>query len=690
MRPVSRPAKSKARNGLQTTRPADPADPAKDETTVDVVQTLDGRSSSKSDGRSSNDESSSSASSPRACHPDTKERQAPVRNPSGDASRSDVDAQIGCADGAGQDQVDNAQKLLNKVFKKESTIAAPLADIGSSWMRVAWLGLVAMSCIIPGASIIVVPFMFVSCGWQKWHLLHYVRGNALFQEFWMWTILFLNVYNDIFFVIRSWETFREGTSLRSIVGQMQVNQISDILSVGSIVLWRILSIHIIEVSAQVHWHKCEELRKCSKTGVDQIVRSFANIFPDSWQLDQVLDSFSKVSQARWSVTQSGWSFEKVLIRASTFLMFAGMLLLQVRLLRSLNSFESQEFETPLGESRVSHPGVSWSELWSFEAAKDFVSGPMEGVSWWDLFVKVITALQASLSWNNTISGIFSSTMGMKRNQVQLLVFSCISSGSVEYLNATERQALEDSKLKADERLKRKYLHFQGSFIKPVIRRSGQTDGEPKEKPVAQKTQKIDDFDRLVLANVKSVEDVEAWWAVRRYIQIDFKDESAIMDACGAIVFLLLLGLLFTGIVEWSLHSDPFSPGFLLILMLSSVLTFAMFRVFEVCIGINNVLARDTLFLTEAMLKVVHLPDHTKVIAALQAIERRLSVYDDKQKLLGITVSANLRNGWIASLVVTFFSWGSRFMTPVLSHIDVDNLQHLILNKTNLVRRAKMA
>ena len=34
-----------------------------------------------------------------------------------------------------------------------------------------------------------------------------------------------------------------------------------------------------------------------------------------------------------------------------------------------------------------------------------------------------------------------------------------------------------------------------------------------------------------------------------------------------------------------------------------------------------------------------------MIAALQAIERRLSVYDDKQKLLGITVSANLRE-WL--------------------------------------------
>ena len=44
--------------------------------------------------------------------------------------------------------------------------------------------------------------------------------------------------------------------------------------------------------------------------------------------------------------------------------------------------------------------------------------------------------------------------------------------------------------------------------------------------------------------MKNVKQVEAWWAVRQYIQVDFKDESSIMDACGVIVFLLIWGFLF--------------------------------------------------------------------------------------------------------------------------------------------------
>ncbi|CAJ1414736.1 unnamed protein product [Effrenium voratum] len=556
-------------------------------------------------------------------------------------------------------------------------IAAPLTDIGSSWMRVAAWGLVAMSCIIPGASILVVPFMCFHCGWRKRHLLNPMKEHceqermisgdwtSRILECWMWVILFFNVYSASVFVIQSWETFNKGASLRSIVAQMQINQISDILSKGSIMLWRILSIHIIEVSAQVHWHKCEALRRCSEAGENlsemvELVESFEEAFIDSWKLDHeehVLDCFRKVSRP----VVRCWSIETVVTWISTIGMFSGMLLLKLRLL----------WADP--ETQVSR-AIVWVDFEIYQQAKSLAS-PIEGVSWLDLFVIVITATISSWSWRNTISGIFSSTKGMKDNQVQLLLFSLISSGSIELLSAKERKALESTNLK-DSPVKDKYIDLKKGSLKSRI---------------TQSTEKPNVFDDLLLQKVTCVADIEKWWAVRRYIQIDFKDESAIVDACGAIVFLLLLGLLFSGVVDWSLHTDAFSPGFLLILMLSLVLIFVMFRVFEECIGINNILDRDTLLLTETMLTAVHIKskiERPKVIAAPQAIALRLSAYDDKQKLLGITVSANLRNGWIASLIVTAFSWGSRFMTPVLSQLDVDNLQQLILNSTEFVRRGR--
>ena len=40
-------------------------------------------------------------------------------------------------------------------------------------------------------------------------------------------------------------------------------------------------------------------------------------------------------------------------------------------------------------------------------------------------------------------------------------------------------------------------------------------------------------DRLDLMDL---EDIKAWWDLRRYIQIDFLDESAMMDYCGSTVF----------------------------------------------------------------------------------------------------------------------------------------------------------
>ncbi|CAE7239773.1 RD21B [Symbiodinium natans] len=259
-------------------------------------------------------------------------------------------------------------------------------------------------------------------------------------------------------------------------------------------------------------------------------------------------------------------------------------------------------------------------------------------------------------------------MGVKRNQVQLLLFSCISLDSIQYLSATERELLDEMG-QLEEDFRQKYLRIKGDLGK--AQRCSHRAASP--------THTNWEFDSLVLENMRQVEDVETWWAVRRFVQIDCKDESAIMDACGSVVLFLLQGFLVSGIADLSLHNDPSSPFFLTSLVLSLVVIFVMLRVFEVCIGINNILDRDTFFLTEAMLKAVHIPDpveRTRVISALQAIERRLSVYDDKQRLVGIEATANLRNGWIASLFVTLFSYGSRFVTPVLSQLDMDFLEHL--------------
>ena len=297
-------------------------------------------------------------------------------------------------------------------------------------------------------------------------------------------------------------------------------------------------------------------------------------------------------------------FDKFIITSSAMVMFLGMFYLRLRVDRG--SASAKDLQIAM-QRAMSFGLVSPVDSWNTP-------------SWMNIVGTAAISFTSSLSWFRAMSGMFASTCRIRQNRDQLLLFSYLSSSSVEYLSASERSSL----LKLFE-------------------------------PVADEQEDLL-FAPLVLKAVRTVEEVKAWWALRRYIQIDFQDESAIMDACGCIVFLLILGFLFCGVVEWSLHGEIFSPAFLLICTLSAVLTMAILRVFEVCIEINSILDRDSLLLTDAMLEAASLSDdqRPKVMAALQAIERRL------------TVTANLRNGWLVSLLVAFFSWGSRYMAPALS------------------------
>ena len=502
-----------------------------------------------------------------------------------------------------------------------------------------------MLMIVPGAGILTIPYLFWSCSVRKWHL---VGGNWLHCSGSLQCLSeFLAEMCFLFYLTLAlmWELLivhatvsrmsSEGISFRRVAEILQIQASSTTSEVGLVFLLRILSIHIVGVSAQVQWHKCQALKTLNMSSGNSaaIVKSFAEKFGGSWRL-----GCRHIPSSVWNVRHQGAPscFERVLFPFSAPVLIAGRALRQIRFGRA----EQDD---------------------SFFAVL--------------LLTTILVAILQSLCWATVLFRICSSAMGVKRNQVQLLLFSCISLDSIQYLSATERELLDEMG-QLEEDFRQKYLRIKGDLGK--AQRCSHRAASP--------THTNWEFDSLVLENMRQVEDVETWWAVRRFVQIDCKDESAIMDACGSVVLFLLQGFLVSGIADLSLHNDPSSPFFLTSLVLSLVVIFVMLRVFEVCIGINNILDRDTFFLTEAMLKAVHIPDpveRTRVISALQAIERRLSVYDDKQRLVGIEATANLRNGWIASLFVTLFSYGSRFVTPVLSQLDMDFLEQLLRNQSGL-------
>ncbi|CAE7670537.1 unnamed protein product, partial [Symbiodinium necroappetens] len=149
-------------------------------------------------------------------------------------------------------------------------------------------------------------------------------------------------------------------------------------------------------------------------------------------------------------------------------------------------------------------------------------------------------------------------------------------------------------------------------------------------------------DRL---DLMCLEDIKAWWDLRRYIQIDFMDESAMMDYCGVLTIILLICFGLAGVMDWIAHADPCSPGLLLILVLAACLSIIMLDVIQVCIDINQILERDSLVLVDAAADAIlsKRPDAVEVATLLRAVERKVDMFDDRQQVLGVPMTANYRN-----------------------------------------------
>ena len=395
----------------------------------------------------------------------------------------------------GQASESEMQEGVTNVTKQESitSVAKPLSDIRTSWMRVAWQALVALSCMIPGASLLVIPIMCWLCGCKKTHMLG-ERGAAS-REVLMWLTLAWNAITDVLFLVACGLASEEGINLRPIVEQIQLRQISDILTLGSVLLWRVLSIHIIEVSVEVHKHKEAALKKLNSK-MEKIVDELR------WSVkgEHIPRNFDQVNSMRGKILRS--PLELCLSAGSAIVLTVGMLFLQLRVDRGNANSEKLR----LAMVRIFSFGLSGSLS---------INSPISqtDIPWTRVVSSVCISALGGYSWFRAIAGILASTRLIRTNRDQLLLFLYESSDrNNEYVSDSERRSL------------------------------GGGQGLSEDRHV---------FAPLVLRKATKAEDVKAWWELRRFIQVDFTDESAIMDACGFVVIVLILGLLFCG--KWNGH-----------------------------------------------------------------------------------------------------------------------------------------
>ena len=105
-----------------------------------------------------------------------------------------------------------------------------------------------------------------------------------------------------------------------------------------------------------------------------------------------------------------------------------------------------------------------------------------------------------------------------------------------------------------------------------------------------------DVDKLDLAKL---EDIHTCWRVRRFLQLDFVDESAGMNVAATTTALLLCSITIAGLLDWLVHDTGFTAGLAGTIILTTALTIAMLNILDACIAINQMLQRDARILTDA-------------------------------------------------------------------------------------------
>ena len=472
-------------------------------------------------------------------------------------------------------------------------------------------------CMLPGIEVFVVPY-FGKLHVKNYHLWPDLGKNGILVllDLLSWCVICVDWVFELVFILELTLMFINYTETgpRVIAEYFEYRLLSKMFTAGVALLWGILRVHKVEVKAHIFLHKAHaEGRLPGKA--KKILRWLEAIFPGIWTISPPPASFSQVDRGTFSTS---WH-DRLIAWSSSATMLAGAIILRFRWQQRI---DQQSYSINLAEFRVEFPEDA---------------GENDQALWLRLMFQV-PSLVVGLGWLRLLSGIFISTTSMTRNWQQLLIFTALV------------RSYDVSRLPFDERVELNRL---------LSNAPGRED---------------------VQLDLRNSVDLQTWWALRDYLVVDFQDESAIMDACGVIVACFLVILVFAALVEWFLHGSPLSLGAVLLAVPFVVLVFACFQMFDVCIKVNTVLERHMLVLADAELEGQKSAgsdaERQHACRMLRSMQRRLSVHDERQTLLGLTVTSNLRNGWIVSLLVAAFSSASQLLQPALSQLDVEKLRNV--------------
>ena len=584
-------------------------------------------------------------------------------------------------------------KVEDRLGTKQEQVL-PITTLREKWQTVAWDGLLALLCNVPGFGMLLALWLFIKYSVLQVHLIAQDMTKRqwvvqLLAEATVWASLAMRCVRDVQVyhghlnrVAAAVHAGDEGDAasheivkkqLEGTFQTMSFDLFGSAMLIASTLLWRILNFNMIQIQAHVFFHRKRAREKIDKNQkATDIWKHLSQCGLDGFDdLDKEMEEIpqANLKEELWQwmkdVKEKGWEklwFDIVLILGSSLSMFVGTLMLH--------------FEHVQRHSKGTHkPRMSFS----------FVTL---------LFAIAVSTVQATFFWTKIISGVLRRTRQFRAQSNRLLLLAAISTPYLEHTWSKTNLDHLDAMLKAaTESSENKESKEVGIKIH-------------KDKKIWQ-VEVVDK--KLELDLTKNVEDISAWWQLRSFLQIDCLDKAAIVEFCSIVVVCLLVNFAVVGLVGYMAEHRIVTIGFVLLLVLSGVLIAIMFMLLQACVTTNAFMEASSERLRVAAQQIMEteteqavgetrnseaanalsvpppVPDSTvssleKKAMLLHVIERRASSSNDRQQLFGIPVTSNLRNGWILSLGLAFGTSLWKIVGAYVNRLDVAALV------TELVKR----
>lgn len=516
------------------------------------------------------------------------------------------------------------RKELRTIMQDDQARPLTTLDINLQWQRVAFDAALALCIGVPGLNVICIPYIFVKYTWFKWHLL--VRdapGIAMFViECVIWYNVVSGAVGDMFAYMDLFCNLRQKRMEFSVVLELvQVDVVSTACNLGAIFFCRILNVSIIEINAHVNCNKAEVEEKL----LDEVQDVIKNFHEDVGEL--------RGNHEGSAITKIDW----FVIIVSTVCMLLGLLWMKLAV-----------------ESKVS------ASLRGDAANVQFLGWQMPLAV---LMSSLTSVLLTCSYWFRMTKKLMSKMSLVGRNVDELLLFTAMpTNANPELWDKTNRQSLR----------------------RLITSREGLTTSE---RQMANQNSLAELFAKLKFKrfDMTARDDVADWWSLRKYILVDFLEKSTTMDYCSCMSIMLLLTFITSASLDWMVHRDPWAHGFILSVILASVSVILVAKALQACIDINALLDRDASVLLDAEETILHkhslaqdeVRDRRQTLELLQTISRKIENFDNKLQVLGITVTRNIRNGWVAAMVTLAFDALMQAVRPVVSNINIEDVEAFI-------------